>query len=144
MRTWSVGRVVRLAAPQGASAVRALQNGWRMLNGQLRATDYDHGQIRTMQLVIDHSYLIPLLPLLGAVVAGFFGDRLLKGRAHWPIWIGVGCSFALLSFVLLIGMLHACPRRDRAGPIQRATHWSTLDQDRPGRSRATPGSTSTR
>jgi NADH-quinone oxidoreductase subunit L len=59
-----------------------------------------------MQFVIDHSYLIPLLPLLGALVAGFFGDRLLPGRAHWPIWIGVGCSF-LLSFVLLIGMIHA-------------------------------------
>jgi NADH-quinone oxidoreductase subunit L len=59
-----------------------------------------------MQFVINNSYLIPLLPLLGAIVAGFFGDRFLKGRAHWPIWIGVGCSF-LLSFVLLVGMIAA-------------------------------------
>ena len=59
-----------------------------------------------MQFVIDHSYLIPLLPLLGAVVAGFFGDSLLRGRAHWPIWIGVGLSFAM-SFALLLGMAAA-------------------------------------
>jgi NADH-quinone oxidoreductase subunit L len=57
-----------------------------------------------MQLVINHSYLIPLLPMLGAIIAGFFGDLLLKGKAHWPIWIGVGCS-ALLSLVLLFGMM---------------------------------------
>ena len=59
-----------------------------------------------MQFVIDYSYLIPLLPLLGAVIAGFLGNRFLRGRAHWPIWIGVGCSF-LLSFVLLVGMVSA-------------------------------------
>ena len=67
-----------------------------------------------MQFVIDHSYLIPLLPLLGALVAGSVGDRLLPGRAHWPIWIGVGCSFGL-SLVLLIGMVHAT-HGDDAGP----------------------------
>ena len=57
-----------------------------------------------MQFVINHGWLIPALPLLGAIVAGFFGDRFLRGRAHWPIWIGVGGSF-LLSLVLLIGMV---------------------------------------
>jgi NADH-quinone oxidoreductase subunit L len=57
-----------------------------------------------MQFVINHSYLIPLLPLLGAIVAGFFGDLFLKGKAHLPIWIGVGCS-ALLSLIVLFGML---------------------------------------
>jgi NADH-quinone oxidoreductase subunit L len=53
---------------------------------------------------IQYAWLIPLLPLLGAIVAGFFGARWLKGNSHWPIWIGVGCS-ALLSLSLLIGML---------------------------------------
>jgi NADH-quinone oxidoreductase subunit L len=57
-----------------------------------------------MQVVIEHSYLIPLLPMLGAIIAGFFGDLLLKGKAHWPIWIGVGCS-ALLSLFILFAML---------------------------------------
>jgi len=49
------------------------------------------------------SYLIPLLPLIGACVSGFFGARWLKQNSHWPIWIGVGCS-AILSFMLLFGM----------------------------------------
>ena len=57
-----------------------------------------------MNFVIQHSYLIPLLPLIGAVISGFFGARHLKGNSHWPIWITVGIS-AVLSMVLLFGML---------------------------------------
>jgi NADH-quinone oxidoreductase subunit L len=53
---------------------------------------------------IQHSYLIPLLPLLGAAIAGFFGAYWLKGKSHWPIWLGVGAS-AILSVWLLVGML---------------------------------------
>jgi len=53
---------------------------------------------------VKFSWLIPLLPLLGAMVAGFTGAKLLKGRSHWPIWIGVGLS-AILSISLLVGML---------------------------------------
>ncbi len=54
---------------------------------------------------IQHAYLIPLLPLIGAVIAGFFctGER--KTLAHWPIWIGVGAS-AILSLSLLYGMMN--------------------------------------
>ena len=50
------------------------------------------------------SYLIPLLPLIGAVISGFLGAKWLKGKSHWPIWIGVGIS-AVLSLTLLFGML---------------------------------------
>lgn len=57
-----------------------------------------------MNWVIDHSYLIPLLPLLGAVIAGFFGAKWLKGNSHWPIWIGVGLSL-VMAIVLMIGMI---------------------------------------
>ena len=57
-----------------------------------------------MDFVIQHSYLIPLLPLAGAVIAGFFGARWLKGQSHWPIWLGVGVS-AVLSIALLFGMI---------------------------------------
>src|SRR6478672_7232931 len=53
---------------------------------------------------VKFSWLIPLLPLIGAMVAGFAGARWLKQNSHWPIWIGVGLS-ALLSFALLFGML---------------------------------------
>src|SRR2546421_3419351 len=67
---------------------------------------------------IKYSWLIPLLPLIGAAVSGFFGAKWLKGNSHWPIWIGVGCS-AILSFALLFGMLglwkHA--EAERAAPL---------------------------
>jgi len=59
-------------------------------------------------LPIQFSYLIPLLPLLGAMVAGFFGARWLKQKSHWPIWLGVGAS-AVLSVWLLVGMLGLSP-----------------------------------
>ena len=58
-----------------------------------------------MQFVIDHSYLIPLLPLLGALIAGLLGAKFLKGASHLPIWAGVGAS-AVMAVVLLVGMLH--------------------------------------
>src|ERR1700729_329706 len=57
-----------------------------------------------MDWVIEHSYLIPLLPLIGAAIAGFFGAKWLKGLSHWPIWIGVGIS-ALLAIVLLFNTM---------------------------------------
>jgi NADH-quinone oxidoreductase subunit L len=65
---------------------------------------------------IDHSYLIPLLPLLGAAIAGFLGARWLKGLSHWPIWLGVGAS-AVLSIMLLLGMIqkfHGADEQNKA------------------------------
>jgi NADH-quinone oxidoreductase subunit L len=59
---------------------------------------------KTMQFVIDHSYLIPLLPLLGALAAGLLGAKWLKQNSHWPIWLGVGAS-AAMAIVLLVGMV---------------------------------------
>jgi NADH-quinone oxidoreductase subunit L len=52
---------------------------------------------------IQHSYLIPLLPLAGAIIAGFFCTGSRNKFAHWPIWIGVLGS-AVLAFMLLFGM----------------------------------------
>src|SRR5688572_17376184 len=70
---------------------------------------------------VQHAYLIPLLPLVGAVIAGFFGARWLKQQSHWPIWIGVGAS-AVLSIWLLVGMVqHAHHAAEHAGEtIERA------------------------
>src|SRR5580704_7919448 len=59
-----------------------------------------------MNFVIDHSYLIPLLPLFGAMISGFLGAKWLKGQSHWPIWLGVGAA-AILSLTLLFGMIGA-------------------------------------
>src|SRR5882724_7198483 len=55
-------------------------------------------------LAVKFSFLIPLLPLIGACISGFFGARWLKQNSHWPIWIGVGLS-AIISFALLFGMM---------------------------------------
>src|SRR3954465_9494257 len=63
---------------------------------------------------VKFSWLIPLLPLIGAVVAGFGGARWLKQNSHWPIWIGVGLS-AVLSFTLLFGMLGHWPHEGETG-----------------------------
>src|SRR5690349_21101807 len=53
---------------------------------------------------LHYLWLIPVLPLIGAAVSGFFGARWLKQQSHWPIWLGVGGA-ALISFWLLFGML---------------------------------------
>ncbi|HEV7302194.1 MAG TPA: NADH-quinone oxidoreductase subunit L [Tepidisphaeraceae bacterium] len=53
---------------------------------------------------IQYVWLIPLLPLIGAAIAGFFGARHLRGASHWPIWLTVGGS-AVLSIMLLVALL---------------------------------------
>ncbi|HQY88959.1 MAG TPA: NADH-quinone oxidoreductase subunit L, partial [Tepidisphaeraceae bacterium] len=57
-----------------------------------------------MPLALKYSWLIPLLPLLGALCAGLFGKRFLKGASHLPVWAGIaasaGLAFAILGFVL--------------------------------------------
>ena len=57
-----------------------------------------------MDSLVSLSWLIPLLPLVGAAVAGFAGKKVLRGQSHWPIWIGVGAS-AVLSLGILFSML---------------------------------------
>ncbi len=48
--------------------------------------------------------LIVLAPLLGAILAGFFGSRLGRAGAHWVTIIGVGLS-CLLSLWVLLGFI---------------------------------------
>ena len=70
-----------------------------------------------MNFVVDYSWLIPLLPLIGACVSGFLGAKFLKGQSHWPIWIGVGAS-AALSLTLLFGMLGHSGGHAAAGEVE--------------------------
>ena len=42
-----------------------------------------------MERYAEYSFLIPLFPLIGAAISGFFGARWLKGQSHWPVWIGL-------------------------------------------------------
>ncbi|RYD89238.1 MAG: NADH-quinone oxidoreductase subunit L, partial [Sphingomonadales bacterium] len=57
-----------------------------------------------MNFAIQHSYLIPLLPLIAAAFVGLAGKRGLRGLSHLPIWLGVLGS-AVLSFMILGGLL---------------------------------------
>src|SRR5687768_14218036 len=79
---------------------------------------------------IKYSYLIPLLPLLGACIAGFFGAKWLKGQSHWPIWLGVGAS-AVLSFMILFAMVgethHAAPAHVEGAAATQAAHVQQAD-----------------
>src|SRR5256885_1607681 len=69
---------------------------------------------------VNYSFLIPLLPLVGAIVSGFFGARWLKGHSHWPIWIGVGAS-AFLSIGLLLATINDA---HGASPmVGQGAHW---------------------
>jgi NADH-quinone oxidoreductase subunit L len=70
---------------------------------------------------VKYSYLIPLLPLIGAAIAGFFGAKILKGRSHWPIWIGVGLS-AVMSLSLLFQMLGFAGAHK---PVTQIVDWYT-------------------
>ncbi|HVT90270.1 MAG TPA: NADH-quinone oxidoreductase subunit L [Tepidisphaeraceae bacterium] len=57
---------------------------------------------------IKYSFLIPLCPLLGAIIAGFGCTGSRKRLAHWPIWIGVGfaASLALCLFAQMVLISH--------------------------------------
>lgn len=54
--------------------------------------------------LIRWSILIPLLPLVGALVSGLLMTGRRKVLAHWPIWIGVGLA-GVHSILLLAGMI---------------------------------------
>jgi NADH-quinone oxidoreductase subunit L len=70
---------------------------------------------------VKYSYLIPLLPLIGAAIAGLFGAKILRGQSHWPIWLSVAVSAAMslsLPFAML-GLWHA------GKPLAVAVDWYT-------------------
>jgi len=43
---------------------------------------------------------IPLIPLLAAIIAGFFGRQIGRAASHWVTILGVGASFVLSAVVL--------------------------------------------
>jgi NADH-quinone oxidoreductase subunit L len=70
---------------------------------------------------VKYSWLIPLLPLIAAGIAGLFGAKWLRGQSHWPIWIGVALS-AVISLSLLFGMLGVW---HDGKPVSIAVDWYT-------------------
>jgi len=79
-----------------------------------------------MDQYVSNSWLIPLLPLIGAMIAGFFGARRLKGQSHWPIWLGVGAS-AVYCIGLLISVVHDSHTLS-GGAIGSSSIWFTWMQ----------------
>ena len=75
-------------------------------------------------LAVKFSYLIPLLPLVGALLAGFLCTGTRKKLAHWPIWLGVLGS-AILSVSLLFGMTGAEESHGRLAYVQTWYQWIT-------------------
>src|SRR5580698_5997324 len=75
-----------------------------------------------MDFVIEHSWLIPLLPLIGACIAGFFGAKWLKGQSHWPIWLGVGAS-AVMSISLFFQMHGTQPDENGVLAVSHHVYW---------------------
>src|ERR1043166_8210060 len=76
---------------------------------------------------VQYSWLIPLAPLVGAIIAGFFGAKVLKQQSHWPIWIGVGFS-ALLSICLIAQMWPMAAHLSHENPdetLSAVSRWYT-------------------
>ena len=59
---------------------------------------------------MEHVYLtIVLAPLVGAIIAGFFGGKIGRAGAHWATIIGVGLSAVLSLWVVSRFIWHAEP-----------------------------------
>ncbi|HUB26023.1 MAG TPA: NADH-quinone oxidoreductase subunit L [Tepidisphaeraceae bacterium] len=71
---------------------------------------------------VQYCWLIPLLPLIGAMISGFFGAKWLKGQSHWPIWIGVGIS-AIMSLSLLFQMQGVQPDSTGLLAVSHHVYW---------------------
>ena len=53
--------------------------------------------------VLDHLWLIPVLPLAASIVIAVFGSRFLKSQSHWPCVLAIAGS-CVLSVLLLIAV----------------------------------------
>ena len=87
----------------GVSRVEQCGTGYQPVIGSQKNGLVAHVTKNLMNFALDHSYLIPGLPLLAAVLVGLFGKRVLRGQSHWLIWLGVGAS-AVMAFMILFGM----------------------------------------
>lgn len=59
---------------------------------------------------MENVYLtIVLAPLLGSIIAGFFGGRIGRAGAHWVTILGVGLS-CLLSLYVVVGFVRGTLR----------------------------------
>ena len=66
----------------------------------------------TQRLVL---WLIPIAPLMAAIVTALFGPRVLRQRSHLPCWLGLAVATAC-SFVLLFSIVPAGFSEDGSAP----------------------------
>ena len=50
-------------------------------------------------------WLIPGLPLIGAILAGFLGPKFLRTKSHWPVVLAVAGSFVVTCVYALAPMI---------------------------------------
>ncbi len=74
-----------------------------------------------VELLRNLGLAILLLPLAGAVVAGAFGARVLRGRTHWPVILGVGGAVACA--LMLFNEVRAATGGSRA--LMNVYEWFT-------------------
>ena len=53
--------------------------------------------------LVQHIWLIPLLPLAATLLTAVLGPRVLRGQSHWPCIVGAGGA-ALLAIILLAAL----------------------------------------
>ena len=61
----------------------------------------------SQELLLPLLWLIPIAPLLSAVVTALLGPKLLRYRSHLPCW-----SALAVSFVCSLGVLYLLPGTD--------------------------------
>ncbi len=69
-------------------------------------------------------WLIPIAPLVAAIVTAAFGPKVMRERSHWPCWTGIATA-AVCSFILLfsIGPLHF---EHHTAPIATGYQWISV------------------
>jgi NADH-quinone oxidoreductase subunit L len=82
-----------------------------------------------MSDVYSYLWLIPVLPLLAAVVITLFGPRFLRQHSHWPCVLAIAAS-AVMSFgVLLTVRNDELPKNDRGEAITSHTYYDFFHVD---------------
>src|SRR3954466_5781075 len=62
-----------------------------------------------MDVLVRNAWLVPALPLLGALIAAV-GGRWLKQQSHLPVVAGIGTAFLVsLGLVFSVGKTHESP-----------------------------------
>jgi NADH-quinone oxidoreductase subunit L len=86
-----------------------------------------------MSDVYSYLWLIPVLPLLGAVVITLFGPRFLKDQSHWPCVLAIAAS-AVLSFGVLYNVYTDNMPKDAKGEVKTSQTYYTWFEIPPGES----------